>query len=166
MIVLGGREDINENKVFSEDAYNRAHYFKCDDYDSAVNFVYKQLKYMFKDKLNVERHFKFDTYKGIDDLRRIQEDAKNFNYEDYYDLASFFDEDEKYSCDLIIMDGKMGLRYNKHLDDGMDNLTFESCDVNLENEISLMLFMQEKLDDFINKELIYSIEMDNSSIKI
>ncbi len=165
MIICGSENTKDINNMFSEDAYNNAKYFSYDDYDSAVNYVYKQLKYIFKENINVEHHYKFDTYKGIEDLRRICEDAESLDYEDYYDMASFFDEDEKYSCDLIIMDGKMGYRYNIHTEDGMDNLTFEPVEPNLENEITLMIDMQNHLNKFIEDELDYSISMD-TNIKI
>lgn len=165
MIVLGNQDNINTNNMFDDNSFNRAKYFGFGDYDSAVDFVYKQLKYMFKDKLNQEKHFKFDTYKNMDDLRRIKEDAKDLDYQDYFELASFYDEDEKYSCDLIILNGKMGLRYNKQDKNDLENLTFEEYDVNLENEVTLMLDMQKRLDKFIYDELEYSITMD-TNIKI
>ncbi len=165
MIVLGNQNNINNNNMFDDESFEKAKYFNFGDYDSAVDFVYKQIKYMFKDKLNKEKHFKFDTYKSIDDIRRIKDDAKDLDYQDYFELASFYDEDEKYSCDLIILNGKMGLRYNKQDKNDLENLTFEEYDVNLENEITLMLDMQQGLEKFIYDELGYSITMD-AKIKI
>ena len=80
--------------------------------------------------------------------------------------ASFFDEDEQYSCDMIILNGKIGYRYNKHGYGNIDHLTFEETKPNLENEVTLMLDMQEKLNKFINEELVYDIEMNHNDIKI
>ena len=165
MIVLGSEENKDINNMFDDEAYNSAKYFEYKDYDSAVDFVYKQIKYMFKDKMNREKHFKFDCYYNINDIQRIKEDAEMFDYEDYHELASFYDENENYSCDLIIYDGKLGLQFNVHDNDEWENLTFKEYDVNLDNEITIMLDMQKKLDEFISNELAYSIEMD-SDIKI
>lgn len=166
MIVVGNDKNISSNNVFDDLAFDKAKYFNCNDYDSAVNYVYKQIKYLFKDDLNYEKHFRFDTYKSIDDLRKIEIDAKNLNYEDYYELASFFDEEEQYSVDLIILDGKIGYRYNKHSYGNLDRLYFEETKPNLENEVTLMLDMQEQLNKFIDDQLIYDIEMDYNNIKI
>lgn len=166
MIVLGSQDNINLNNMFDEESYKKAHYFTYDDYDSAIDFVYRQIKYMFKDRLHYQKHFNFDTYKSMDDLRRIQLDAENLDYSDYYKLATFVDNDENYSCDLIIMKGKMGLRFNKQTDNNLENLSFQAYDINLDNEVSLMLFMKEKLDDFINKQLVEEIEKDMESIHI
>lgn len=161
MIVLGDQSNINPNNIFDDNDYNKAKYFKCDDYDSAVDYVYKQIKYVFKDSLN--KHFRFDTYYSIEKIRRIQEDASILDYEDYKELASFSIEEEQYSCDLIIHDGQMGLRYNNN----GKNITYETCNVNLENEVTLMLTMKEKLEKFIDDELEYKISMDiETNIKI
>lgn len=165
MIVLGNQDNIDINNMFDDIAFNNAKYFECEDYDSAVDFVYKQIKYMFKDKLNKEKHFKFDTYKSMEDIRKLKEDVSNLNYQDYFELASFYDSDEGYSCDLIILNGKLGLRYNKHNKDDLENLSFQEYDINLDNEVSLMLDMQKRLENFIDDELEYSITMD-TNIKI
>lgn len=166
MIVLGNEKDCDRNNMFSDEAFNRTKYFDCNKYDDAVDYVYKHIKYMFKDSINTKRHFKFNSYKSIDDIRRIQIDAKDLQYEDYYELASFFDEDEMYSCDLIILDGQFGYRYNKHTSDGIENLKFEEVNSDLENEITLMVDMSNKLNNFITEELNYSIQMDNSNVRI
>ena len=161
MIVLGDQSNVDSNSMFDDDAYNKAKYFKYDDYDSAVDYVYKQIKYIFKDSFN--KHFKFDTYQSMDRIRKIQEDASILIYDDYKELASFSSEDEQYSCDLIINDGQMGLRYNNN----GKNITFEACDVNLENDATLMLAMKEKLEKFINGEIEYEISMDmEKNIKV
>ena len=166
MLVLGSNENCDINNNFDDDAYNSARYFSREQYNQAVNCAYNHIKYLFKNLLNKERHFKFDTYKSIEDIKRIQVDADALNYEDYYELASFFDEDEKYSCDLIILDGKMGYRFNKHEEHGLERLSFVEVEPNLENEITLMIDMQEKLNNFIDEELNYAIENDITNIRI
>lgn len=166
MVVIGNEKNINSNSMFDDEAYSNAKYFKHQDYDSAVDYVYKQMKYLFKDDLNYERHFRFDTNKSIEDLRKIEIDAENLNYEDYYELASFFDEEEQYSCDLIILNGKLGYRYNKHSHGNIDHLDFVETKPKLDNEVTLMLDMQEKLNIFINNELAYDIEINHNDIKV
>lgn len=165
MIVLGTEQDKNINNLFNDNLLRNAKYFNCEDYNSAVNFVYKQIKYLFKDKMVIEKHYKFDLYRSIDALRRIKDDASMLDYENYNKLATFYDDVTKYSCDLIIDKGQMGLQYNSHNKDNLENLKFEPCNINLENEVTLMLNMQNKLNTFIDNELEYSIEM-NTNIKI
>ena len=165
MIVLGSDENKDINNMFDDEAYNSAKYFEYKDYDSAVNFVNKQIKYMFKDKKKKKKHFKFDCYYNINDIQRIKEDAEMFDYEDYHELASFYDENENYSCDLIINNGKIGLQYNVHDKDKSEKLTFKELDINLDNEATMMLDMQKGLEKFIDDELEYSITMD-TNIKI
>ena len=121
---------------------------------------------------NVEKYLKrcldsilTNTYKNIEDIRKLKENVSNLSHQDYFELASFCDEDEEYSCDLIILNGKLGFRYNKHNEDDLGNLIFQEHDVNLDNEVSLMLDMQKRLEKFINDELEYSITMD-TNIKI
>lgn len=165
MIVIGNEKDKDANNMFDDEAYNRAKYFECNDYDSAIDYVYKQIKFMFKNKMNREKHFKFDCYYSIEDIQRINVDANILEYEDYHELASFYDENENYSCDLVINNGKMGLQYNKYEKNRCEKLIFEEADINLDDKISMMLDMQKKLDKFISDELEYNIEM-NSDIRI
>lgn len=166
MLVFGNISNCDINNNFDNEVYKTARYFDYNEFDQAVNCAYNQIKYLFKNLLNKERHFKFDTFKSIEDIRRIQIDAEGTSYEDYYELASFYDEDENYSCDLIISDGKMGYRFNKHSEKGLERLTFIEVEPNLENEIKLMVDMQEKLNNFIDEELNYAIENDITRIKI
>ena len=165
MIICGDENSRNLFNMFNEEKFKSAKYFKSEDYDSAVDYVYKQLKYMFKDLMFLEKHYSFDINYSIDVIRRIKEDEKMLDYEDYHELASFYDKNEKYSCDLIISNGKMGLSYNLHNGDSLENLTFIPCDINLDSEYSIMLDMKNNLNQFINDELEYSITMDDD-IKI
>lgn len=165
MIVIGNEDNTDINDMFDEKAYENAKYFSYNKYDSAVSYVYQHIKYMFKDLLKTEKHFKFDIYKSINQIRKIFEDAKDLDYEDYYELASFFDEEDNYSCDLVIQEGKMGLRYNKYNNYDKEILIFKECNLNLESEATLMLDMKKQLEQFINEELEYSISM-NTDIKM
>ena len=165
MIICWDENSRNLFNMFNEEKFKSAKYFKSEEYDSAVDYVYKQLKYMFKDLMFLEKHFSFDINYSLDVIRRIKEDEKMLDYEDYHELASFYDKNEKYSCDLIIYNGKMGLRYNSHNGDSLENLTFIPCDINLDSEYSIMLDMKNNLNQFINDELEYSITMDDD-IKI
>ncbi len=159
MIVLGGNNDIDINKMFSDDAYKKAKYFSYNDYDSAINYVYKQIKYMFDITKNI--HYSFNSYKSIEDIQRIELDAKDYDYDDFNELATFSNSD--YFCDLIILNGKMGLRFSKYTStdhNDFDNLSFIEFHPNLNDEVSLMMDMKKQLDKFIADELDYSIYMD------
>lgn len=166
MVVIGDDKNCDVNNIFDDDAFNRAKYFKCEDYDNAVDYVFKYLKVYFEKSFKKQFHIKYDVYKSIDDIRRIQLDADGLDFEDYYELASFYNEDEQYSCDLIISNGKMGYRYNKHIDGRLERLTFIECEPNLDNEITLMLDMEDKLNNFINNEILYDMEINNKGINI
>ncbi len=165
MIVLGKSHNKDSNGLFDEGTYNRAKYFSSDDYASAVDYVYRHIKYYFKDKMNVEKHYKFDLYRSINTLQLIKGDVSRHSYENYGILASLHDEVEQCSCDLVIHDGKLGLQYNVHDKNQLDSLCFKPCDINLENEATIMLDMKNNLNKFISDELNYSLEM-NSDIKI
>ena len=87
-------------------------------------------------------------------------------YIDTSDLESTYttleDLDNLYFCDLIVQNGKMGLRYSKYTNnykDEFDNLTFETWEPDLTSDITLMLGMQSKLRDFIEKEIDYNIDV-------
>ena len=163
MIVLGDDSSIDINNMFDEKAYNGAKYFPCDDYNNATDYVYNQIKFMFKKNFFKDTHYKFDCNYTLEEIKRIKEDAKELSYYDYRELASFYDENEQYSCDLIVSNGKFGIQFNKYFNRyNYENLTFEECDINLDDELSLMLDMKGKLDNFIEEELEYSIEMDNT----
>lgn len=165
MIICGDEDSRNLFNMFNEEKFKSAKYFKCDDYDSAVEYVYKQVKYIFRDLVSLEKYYSFDINYSLDVIQRIKEDEKMLDYEDYHELASFYDKIEKYSCDLIICNGKMGIRYNSHNGDSLENLTFIPYDINLDSEYSIMLDMKNNLNQFINDELEYSITMDDD-IKI
>ena len=56
----------------------------------------------------------------------------------------------------------MGLRYSKYTDaykDEFDNLIFEEWEPDLTSDTTLMLGMQKKLRDFIEKEIDYDINI-------
>lgn len=166
MVVIGDDKNCDVNNIFDDDAFNRAKYFKCEDYDNAVDYALKYLKVLFEKNFKQQIHIKYDVYRNIDDIRRIQIDADGLDYEDYYELASLYNEDEQYSCDLVISKGKMGYNYNKCIDGHIEKLTFMECNPNLENEITLMVDMKENLNKFIYNELSYDLEFNNKGISI
>ncbi len=72
------------------------------------------------------------------------------------------DINEEYFCDLIIIDGKLGLRYSKYIDathEDFDNILFQEWEPDLTSNVTLMLGMQDKLRSFIEKEIDYDIEV-------
>lgn len=166
MILLGDKLNCDIYNMYNENIRNKVKYFKKDDYDSAVNYVYKQIKYIFRNSMTKEHHFKFDINKSISDIRKIKETAKYLTYEDCYELASFYDEVEKYSCDLIVWDGSLRYRFNKHNGDDLKHLTIKDANPNLQSEVLLMLDMKSELNKFIESELSYEIEYDTNEINI
>lgn len=162
MVITADRSCSDINDMFNDTAWRSAKYFKYDEYDKAVNHVYNIIKKQFNKFFLEEYNTKFKMHKCIADLQHIQVDAKDLDYEDYYDLATFEDVDNLYFCDLIILEGKMGLRYSKYTDaykDEFDNLIFEEWEPDLTSDTTLMLGMQKKLRDFIEKEIDYDINI-------
>ena len=162
MVITADRSYSNTNDMFNDNAWKSAKYFKYDEYDKAVNHVYNIIKKQFNKFFLEEYNAKFKMHKCLADLQHIQVDAKDLDYEDYYDLATFEDVDNLYFCDLIILEGKMGLRYSKYTDvykDEFDNLIFEEWEPDLTSDTTLMLGMQNKLRDFIEKEIDYDINI-------
>lgn len=162
MIVLADSSCSNVNDMFDDKAWKSAKYFKADDYDSAINYTYNIIKKQFSKNFMVEYNTKFKMYKCIADLQKIALDSSKLDYEDYYDLVTFEDINKLYFCDLIILDGKLGLRYSKYNDslhEEFDDLSFEEWQPDLTSNITLMLGMQNKLNDFIEKEIDYDISI-------
>ena len=162
MVITADRSCSDINDMFNDIAWKSARYFKCGEYDKAVNHTYNIIKKQFHKNFLEEYNTKFQMHKCLADLQHIQADAKNLYYEDYYDLATFEDIDKLYFCDLIILDGKMGLRYSKYDDqfkDEFENIAFEEWEPDLTSSTTLMLGMQNKLRDFIEKEIDYNIEV-------
>lgn len=63
---------------------------------------------------------------------------------------------------MIILEVKMGLRYSKYEDqykEEFENIAFEEWNPDLTSSTTLMLGMQNKLRDFIEKEIDYDIEI-------
>jgi len=158
MVVIGDKSCSDINNMFDDKAYRQAKYFKSQDYDSATDYTLNVIKKIFPKYLNQSYNYKFNCNRSLSDLEKIVNDAKDLEYEDYYDLATF-EEDDMF-CDLIIMHGTVGLRYSKYLDDEhteFENLYFKRYEPDLTSEITLMLGMKEKLNDFIESELDYKI---------
>ena len=164
MIVIADDSCKDEKNMFSDSAYEKAKYFRNCDYKSAIDYTINQIRKFFPNKFLNNSHFEFSINKTLDDLEHIKLDAKDLEYEDYYDMATLYIDD--YFCDLIIMEGKLGLRYSKYADDDhqeYNNISFEEWEPDLTSDIKLMLGMKDKLEKFIDEEFDYNID---NSIKI
>lgn len=162
MVVLADRSCSDVNDMFNDKAWKSAKHFNVGDYDTAVNFTYNVIKKQFSKNFMEEYNTKFKMHKCLTDLQKIAMDSKDLDYEDYYDLATFEDVDKLYFCDLIVSEGKLGLRYSKYADqyhEEFDNLIFEEWEPDLTSGVTLMLGMQEKLNNFIENEIEYDINV-------
>lgn len=160
MVVIADKSCSDINDMFDDKAWKSAKYFGVGNYDKAVNYTYNVIKKQFDKNFKEEYNTKFKMHKCLADLQRIALDSNELNYEDYYDLATFEDVEKLYFCNLIIMDGKLGLRYSKYSDsycEEFDNLTFEEWEPDLSSNMTLMLGMQERLNNFIEKEIDYEL---------
>lgn len=158
MVVIGDKSCSNTNNMFDDKAYKCARYFRCNDYNSASDYTLKVLKMNYPKYLNPNYNYKFNCNRSLSDLEKIIADAENLDYEDYHDLATF--EEDDYFCDLIIMEGKVGIRYSKFLDeyhDEYENMHFEEFNPDLSSDVTLMLGMKQKLKDFVDAELEYEV---------
>ncbi len=162
MVILADRSCSNVNDMFDDKAYRSARYFNYEQYDKAVHYAYNVIRKQFDKNFMEEYNTKFKMHKCLTDLQRIALDASELEYEDYYDLVTFEDVDRLYFCDLIVLDGKLGLRYSKYSDqyrDEFDNLIFEEWQPDLTSKETLMLGMQDKLKGFIESEINYDINI-------
>lgn len=167
MVVIGDRTCSDVNSMFDDKVYKCAKYFNCGDYDKATNYALNVIKMNFPKYLNQSYSYKFKCNRSISDLEKIIEDAEDLDYEDYYDLVTF--EDGNFLCDLIILEGKVGLRYSKYLDDehnDLENLYFEEFNPDLSSDMTLMLAMKQKLKNFIDEEMQHDIDMGLGNINI
>ena len=158
MVVIGDRTCQDSTNMFDDKAFKSAKYFRCDDYQSATDYTLNVLKKVFPKHLNQNYNFKFNCYRNLSDLEKIINDAEDLDYEDYHDLATF--EENNYLCDLVIIEGKVGLRYSKYLDDEhneLENLHFEEFSPNLSSDVTLALGMKQKLKEFVDNEIDYEI---------
>lgn len=158
MLVLGSDKNIDINNMFDDEAFKTAKYFKYNDYDSAVNYIYKHIKLMFKDKIEYLKDIKFNTYYSLEDMKRISNDVKSLTYDDYHEFATFEDNTSEFSIDLIIEDGTFCWQISKTVNGEYDNLASIPCEPKFDNAMELMNQMKEALDTFIEKELSYDIQ--------
>lgn len=167
MVVIADRTCSNNNSLFDEKAYESAKYFFDGEYEKATEYTLNVIKKYFPKYLNNVSGFNFKCSRCMSDLERILLDADDLDYEDYGVLATL--EESNYFCDLVIMNGKSGLRYSRYLDDnhvGIENIRFEEFSPNLKSNISLMLEMNQKLTQFVDSELCYNKSVDAGDIKI
>jgi len=161
MVVIADRNCSDLNSRFDDKAFKCAKYFNNDNYNSATDYALKVIKMNYPKYLNSNYNYKFNCNRSLSDLEKIIDDAKNLDYEDYHDLATF--EEDNYFCDLIIMEGKVGLRYSKFLDeyhDEYENMYFEEFNPDLSSDVTLMLGMKQKLKNFIDAELEYEVTIN------
>ncbi len=162
MIITADKSCSDVNDMFNDVAWKNAKYFDYEDYDTAVKYTFNIIKKIFDKSIKKEYKSNFKMHKCLADLQKIQIDSKELKYEDYYDLATFEDVNSGYFCDLIIDDGKLGLRYSKYSEkyiNEFDNISFETWEPDLTSDITLMLGMQQRLRDFIEKEIDYDISI-------
>ena len=167
MVVIADSTCSNENNMFDDKAYKNVKYFNCDDYDSATDYALNIIKRNFPKHLNQNYNYKFNCNRNLSDLERIIEDAEKFDYDDYYELATF--EDENAFCDLIILDGEVGLRYSKYLNKDnteFENIHFEKFNPDLTSDVTLMLGMKQKLKEFIDAEFDYGVLCGLDNIRL
>lgn len=158
MVVIADRNCSDLNSKFDHKALRCAKYFNYDDYNSATDYALKVIKINYPKHLNFNYNYKFNCNRSLSDLEKIIVDAENLDYEDYHDLATF--EEDNYFCDLIIIEGKVGLRYSKFLDeyhDEYENMHFEEFNPDLSSDVTLMLGMKQKLKDFVDAEIEYEV---------
>lgn len=162
MVIIADKNCSNINDMFDDTAYKSAKYFSSGDYSSAVNHTYNVIKKQFYKNFLESYNIKFQMHKCLADLQHIESDVSNLDYEDYCDLATVEDADRSFFCNLIVLNGKMGLRYSKYTNqykEDFDNLIFEEWNPDLTSDVTLMLGMQQKLREFIDKEIDYNIEV-------
>lgn len=160
-------DDINSSDsydCFDDNAFKKAKYFNQEDYDLAIDYAYKVIRRYFKNYFLEEINYRFDMNKCLADIQYIKLDACNFDYDDYHELVTLKNINEGYWCNLIIKEGIMGLRYSKYKDPYCDDyivISFEEWDPDLNSEINLMISMQKKLNEFIDKQMKYEIRVGN-----
>lgn len=161
MVILADNSCANMYDSFNEKAYKTAKYFDKEDYDSVVNYAFNVIKSNYSQNFIVECNTSFKMHKCLADLQKIANDSNKLDYEDYYDLATFEDLDNFYFCDLIILEGKLGLRFSKYTSQcgEFDNIFFKEWEPDLTSSISLMLGMQAKLKEFVDEEIGYNISV-------
>lgn len=167
MVLIADENCKDINNMFDDSTFENAKYFKYNDYDSAVNYTLNIIKHLYPNKFLNNSHIEFKLRKNLNDIEKICLDAKYLDYEDYGELATLYMGD--YFCDLIILDGKVNLRYSKFIDKehiDYDSLTSSEYDPDLTNDMSLLSSMKQKLDKFIQDEFVYDLEMSNIDIKI
>ncbi len=166
MVVIANRNCSDNNNSFDSKAYQSAKYFNGSDYEDATDYAINVIKKCFSRYLDANYNYKFNCNRNIVDLEKIIDDAENLDYDDYYELATF--EEGNYFCDLIILAGKVGLRYSRYLDNNhydLENAHFEEFFPDLTNDVTLMLDMKQKLKNYV-EELEYNINTNNGDMKI
>lgn len=167
MVVIGDLNCSDKNNGFDDKAYKCAKYFNYDNYNSAIEYTLNVLKKNYPKHLNANYNYKFNCNKNLAFIEKIINHAEYFDYEDHHDLATF--EEGDYFCDLIIIEGKVGIRYSKYLDSehtDFENIHFEEFEPNLSSDVALMLEMKQKLNNFVDAEIDYQINYGIDGVKM
>ena len=165
MVVIADRNCSNNNNSFDDKAYHSAKYFSDEAYDKATEYTLNVIKKKFPRYLDANYNCKFNCNRNLADLEKIIVSAEDLDYEDYHDLATF--EDGDFFCDLVIIEGKVGLRYSKFLDNyhnEFENIHFKEFIPDLTSDVTLMLDMKQKLKEFIDAEIDYGMQVENMKI--
>lgn len=158
MVITGDSTCSDSNDLFNEIAYKYAMYFEVDDYDTAINYTYNIIKKQFHQNFLEEYNTSFKMHKCLADIQSFSINSNELSNNDFYELATFEDVSQLYVCDFIINNGKLGLRYSmyksQHYNE-LENLYFEEWEPDLTSSTTLMLGMQNKLNNFIEQNLSY-----------
>lgn len=163
MVIIADRSCSDINDMFDDKAWRSAKYFKYDDYDGAIDYTMNIIKKQFDKYFLKSYSNSFVMNKCLSDLEKIIDDANILDYDDYKILADFEDINSNYFCNLVIHDGKVGLDYYKYKDqnkDEFEKISFEEWTPDLTTDKTLMLGMQNKLNDFMEKEIDYDLTIN------
>lgn len=165
MVVVGTyNQRDNVSHCFNDDAFKSVRYFRYDEMEKAVDYVYCHIRLMYKNELDYPRNISFNTTHSLHDLERISMDVENLTYEDYHELATYENKTDGYSNDLIIENGKFNWQISKITDDEYKNIAEIDCEPNFNSEEELMIQMRDALNKFIDNEMEYGISMQDIRI--
>lgn len=157
MIVIGTYDQKdNVSNCFNDEAFKSVKYFRNDEMDDAVDYVYHHIRYMYKKELDYPSDIEFYTDYSFGDLKKISNEVESLSYSDYYELATYKNKIDKYKNDLIISNGCFYWRISKLY--GADlNIEEIKCNPNFNSEEELMIQMRNALVEFIDEQLEYEL---------
>jgi len=162
MIVIDDEQNKVVNHLFTDKAYKGAQYFKRYEYDKAIDKTYKMLQILYKNELTQEHNFDFELHKSLSYIKRTRDNIVGLDYEDPDDLATLKIDNSDYYCDLIILDGKLLLKYRRFDDSDYIDIDDEELVVDLSNDTNLLCAMKNKLEDYIENAIMKELESDEN----